>query len=113
MTTTAARATARDLGASRKAYASRLEEATGFTIRWGYDQREGAWVFYLIDPYGDVEGDPWHSWADLVHDTQDAVDEYELDLCEGELWNHPGNWPDGPWLAACTEFTGSDADPGL
>ena len=77
MTITATRANARDLNQARKAYANRLEEATGFTIRWNFDQREGAWAFYLIDPYGDVEGDPWHSWADLVHNTQDAVDEYE------------------------------------
>ena len=50
MTTTATRASARDLNQARKAYASRLEEATGFTIRWNYDQREQAWAFYLIDP---------------------------------------------------------------
>jgi hypothetical protein len=77
MTTTATRASARDLGQARKAYANRLEEATGFTIRWNYDKQEQAWAFYLIDPCGDVEGDPWYCWADLVYDTQDAIDEYE------------------------------------
>jgi hypothetical protein len=41
MTITATRATSRDLGQARKAYANRLEEATGFTIRWNYDQRRG------------------------------------------------------------------------
>ena len=98
MTITATRATARDLGASRKAYASRLEEATGFTIRWNYDQQEQAWAFYLIDPYGDVEGDSWFCWADLVADTQDAVDEYELAFaaCEPRFYDDH-----------------SDADPGL
>jgi len=98
MTTTATRASARDLGASRKAYAGRLEEATGFTIRWNYDQREQAWAFYLIDPYGDAEGDPWFCWADLVAETQDAVDEYEA------TWNEcePKEYDET-----------SDADPGL
>ena len=98
MAITATRATARDLGQARKTYASRLEEATGFNIRWNYDQREGAWAFYLIDPYGDVEGDPWYCWADLVADTQDAVDEYELAFaaCDPKLYDDH-----------------SDADPGL
>ena len=98
MATTAIRATSRDLNQARKAYSNRLEEGTGFTIRWGYDQREQAWAFYLIDPCGDVEGDPWHSWADLVHDTQDAVDEYEATWaeCEPRLYDET-----------------SDADPGL
>ena len=99
MTITATRAASRDLGQARKAYASRLEEAMGFTIRWCYDQQEQAWAFYLIDPYGDVEGDPWHCWADLVHDTQDAVDEYEATWAECD----PSEYLD----------TYSDADPGL
>ena len=98
MTITATRASARDLGASRKAYAGRLEEATGFTIRRNYDQREQAWAFYLIDPYGDAEGDPWFCWADLVAETQDAVDEYEATLYECE----PKEYDET-----------SDADPGL
>ena len=96
MTTTATRA--RDLGQTRKAYAGRLEEATGFTIRWNYDQREQAWAFYLIDPYGDVWGDPWYCWADLVAETQDAIDEYEATWaeCDPKLYDEI-----------------SDADPGL
>ena len=98
MTTTATRATSRDLSASRKAYASRLEEATGFAIRWGYDHQEQAWAFRLIDPYGDVDGDPWYCWEDLVADTQDAIDEYELAFaeCEPRFYDEI-----------------SDADPGL
>ena len=98
MTITATRATARNLGQARKAYASQLEEATGFTIRWDFDQREQAWAFYLIDPYGDVEGDPWFCWEDLVADTQDAIDEYELAFaaCDPKFYDEI-----------------SDADPGL
>lgn len=98
MTITATRATARDLGPARKAYANRVEEATGFIIRWGYDHTEQAWAFRLIDPYGDVMGDPFYCWADLVHDTQDAVDEYEA-----------------TWAACEPKFYDdhSDADPGL
>lgn len=99
MTITATRASARDLSASRKAYAARLEEATGFAIRWGYDHQEQAWAFRLIDPYGDVDGDPFYSWADLVDYTQDAVDEYEATWAECE----PKEYLD----------TYSDADPGL
>ena len=99
MTTTATRATSRDLGASRKAYADRLEEATGFCIRWGYDHQEQAWAFRLIDPYGDVDGDPFYCWADLVDYTQDAIDEYEATWAECE----PKEYLD----------TYSDADPGL
>jgi len=99
MTITATRASARDLGQTRKAYAGRLEEATGFTIRWNYDHQEQAWAFRLIDPYGDVWGDPWYCWADLVADTQDAVDEYEATWAECD----PKEYLD----------TYSDADPGL
>ena len=74
MTATTTRA--RDLAPARKAYANRLEEATGYTIVWQYCQHEGDWVFYLIDPYGDVEGDPWPTWEDLVADTEETVSEY-------------------------------------
>lgn len=96
MTATTTRA--RDLAPARKRYANRLEEATGFTISWQYDQREGAWAFYLIDPYGEVEGDPWFCWADLVDDTQEAIDEYEATwaACDPKLYDDY-----------------SDADPGL
>ena len=46
------------------AYASRLEDATGFTIEAGRKDGEPCW--WLVDPYGDREGDPWFIWADLV-----------------------------------------------
>ena len=74
MTATTTRA--RDLAPARKAYANRLEEATGYTIQHSYCQDEGDWVFYLVDPYGDVEGDPWPTWDDLVYDTEETVNEY-------------------------------------
>jgi len=76
MTITATRASARDLGQARKAYANRLEEATGFTIRWNYDKQEQAWAFYLLDPYGQ-ESYPFYCWDDLTDFCQDEVDEYE------------------------------------
>lgn len=97
MTATTTRATSRDLSASRKAYASRLEEATGYTIRWAYCPEEGDWVFYLVDPYGDVEGDPWPTWDDLVYDTEDTVNEY---------WKRA-------YLDHLVANSYSDADPGL
>lgn len=97
-----------DLPAAARAYSSRLEDATGYTVASQYDRREGAFLWYLVDGCGDIEGDGWATFADLMADTEEQVTdyEYELDLCEGKLY-------DGPWLAACTEFTGSDAGMGL
>jgi len=77
MTTTATRATARDLSPTRKAYAGRVEEATGWTIAWRYCTDEHQWAFYLLDPCGDQDGDPFYCWDDLVDYCQDAVDLYE------------------------------------
>lgn len=74
MTATTTRA--RDLSPARKAYANRLEEATGYSIKWAYCPHEGDWVFWLIDPCGDVEGDPWPTWDELVYDTEETVNEY-------------------------------------
>ena len=97
-----------DLPAPARAYSNRLEDATGYTVASQYDRREGAFLWYLVDGCGDIEGDGWATFADLMADTEEQVTdyEYELDLCEGKLY-------DGPWLAACTEFTGSDAGMGL
>jgi len=75
--TTATRATARDLAPARKAYANRVEEATGFSIAWRYCTEEQQWAFYLLDPCGDQDGDPFYCWHDLTDYCQDAVDEYE------------------------------------
>ena len=80
MTTTTRRAPARDLSPARKAYAGRLEEATGFTIAWQFDSYEQEWLFYLVDPYGDIHGDPFWDWDDLVDYTQDAINEYEATI---------------------------------
>lgn len=60
------------------AYAARLEEATGYTIRAGV--HEGMKCWWLVDPCGDVEGDPWFRWADLVSDTLDTVEDHEREL---------------------------------
>jgi len=69
--------TARDLSPARKAYAGRVEEATGWTIAWRYCTEEQQWAFYLLDPCGDQDGDPFYCWDDLTDYCQDAVDEYE------------------------------------
>jgi hypothetical protein len=98
-----------DLPAPARAYSNRLENATGYTVASQYDRREDAFLWYLVDSCGDIEGDGWATFADLKADTEEQVTdyEYELDLCEGKLY-------DGHWLAACSEFDGiSDADGGL
>jgi len=69
--------TTRDLSPARKAYDSSLEEATGFSIAWRYCTDEHQWAFYLLDPCGDQDGDPFYCWDDLTDYCQDAVDEYE------------------------------------
>jgi hypothetical protein len=98
-----------NLPAPARAYSNRLENATGYTVASQYDRREDAFLWYLVDCCGDIEGDGWQTFADLVSDTEEQVTdyEYELDLCEGKLY-------EGHWLAACSEFDGiSDADGGL
>ena len=54
-------------------YSAQLEEATNFCIELDYDQEEGEFLFYLVDPCGDRDGDPWTSFDDLVFDTEDAL----------------------------------------
>lgn len=85
-----------DLPAAARAYSSRLEDATGYTVASQYNTREDAFLWYLVDTCGDIEGDGWATFADLVSDTEEHVENYEheLDLCQGKLY-------DGPWLAAC------------
>jgi hypothetical protein len=97
-----------DLPAPARAYSSRLEDATGYTVASQYDRTEGAFLWYLVDGCGDIEGDGWQTFADLMADTEEQVTdyEYELDLCEGKIY-------DRPWITACAEFIGSDADGGL
>jgi len=98
-----------DLPAAARAYSERLENATGHTVASQYDKSEGAFLWYLVDGCGDIEGDGWQTFGELMADTLEHVTdyEYELDLCEGKLY-------EGHWLAACSEFDGiSDADGGL
>ena len=54
-------------------YSSELEEATNFCIELDYDQEEEEFLFYLIDPCGDREGDPWYSFEGLKFDTEHAL----------------------------------------
>ena len=61
-----------------KAYASRLEDVTGFTIEAGRKDGEPCW--WLVDPSGDRYGDPWFVWADLVFDTLGTVENQEQGL---------------------------------
>lgn len=98
-----------DLPAAARAYSGRLEDATGYTVASQYDRSEGAFLWYLVDGCGDIEGDGWPTFADLVSDTEEQVTDYEheLDLCEGKVY-------DRHWAATWAEFdTTSDADPGL
>ena len=60
------------------AYAARLEEATGYTIETGSQYGYPCW--WLVDPCGDREGDPWCCWPDLVSDTLDTVRDQERQL---------------------------------
>ena len=57
------------------AYRVRLMEATSFDIEKALDD-EGAHVYYLVDPCGDREGEPWYTFEDLILDTEDVVDRY-------------------------------------
>jgi hypothetical protein len=61
-----------------EAYASRLEEATGYSIEAG--RQGGGPCWWLVDPSGDREGDPWFNWADLVADTLDTVEDQDREL---------------------------------
>ncbi len=54
-------------------YADKLEEATNFSITLGYDKDEEEYQIFLIDPYGDAEGDPWTDWNDFVFDTEPVI----------------------------------------
>ena len=54
------------------AYSRLLEDCTGHTVRVATDL-EGDHCYELVDPCGDVCGDPWYRWDDLVYDTEDAI----------------------------------------
>lgn len=103
MTITATRATARDLGRARKAYANQVEEATGYSIAWEFCPLMAAWVFWLVDPCGDRPDGPFTDWGDLVDFCQDAIDEYEELYASIEPKFYEG----------CNSDDYSDADPGL
>jgi hypothetical protein len=85
-----------DLPAPARKYSSRLEDATGYTVASQYDRTEGAFLWYLVDGCGDIEGDGWQTFADLMADTIDTVERYEEELsaCEGKLY-------DDAWATAC------------
>jgi len=98
-----------DLPAAAHAYSNRLENATGHTVASQYDRSEGAFLWYLVDGCGDIEGDGWATFADLMGDTLEHVTDYEheLDLCDGKIY-------EDAWAATWAEFdTTSDADEGL
>jgi len=98
-----------DLPAPARAYSNRLEDATGYTVASQYHKGEGVFLWYLVDGCGDIEGDGWQTFADLMADTEEQVTDYEheLDLCEGKLYKDA-------WAATWAEFdTISDADGGL
>lgn len=93
-----------DLPAPARAYSNRLEDATGYTVASRYDRSEGAFLWYLVDGCGDIEGDGWAAFADLMADTEEQVTVYEEELSAC----------DDAWAATWAEFdTTSDADGGL
>jgi hypothetical protein len=54
-------------------YSGLLEDCTGYHVNQGTDS-EGELCYWLIDAYGDVVGDPWYEWADVIHETVDAIE---------------------------------------
>jgi len=98
-----------DLPAAARAYSGRLEDATGYTVASQYDRSEGAFLWYLVDRCGDIEGDGWPTLADLMADTIDTVERYEEELsaCDGKIY-------DDACVAGWAEIdTTSDANGGL
>jgi len=57
-------------------FRQRLEAATGWNIT-AVNTEDGP-AFYLNDPYGDTDGDPWHEFQDLQLFTEPEVIEHEL-----------------------------------
>lgn len=43
-----------------------LEDTTGYSLTKGYDKEEGEYFYRLIDQYGDIDGDPFYEFDDLV-----------------------------------------------
>lgn len=43
-----------------------LEDCTGYTITKGYDGYEDCYYYNLIDVYGDVDGDPFYDFDDVL-----------------------------------------------
>ena len=60
-----------------KAYSNRLCHATNYWVKLTLDD-EDCPQFWLMDPCGDPDGDPWDSFSDLMLDTEDQVKSYEL-----------------------------------
>ncbi len=63
-------------------YSSLLEDCTGYNVRQGTDS-EGELCYWLIDAYGDIEGDPWYEWDDVIIETVDAI-ESQLNTIHGD-----------------------------
>ena len=51
-----------------------LEDCTGYTVDADTDA-DGDPAFYLVDPYGDRDPDPWDDLADLVDHVGWRIDE--------------------------------------
>lgn len=52
-------------------YSGTLEETTGWSV--SHKRIDGEDAFFLVDPYGDHDGDPWYDLTDLVSETSDRV----------------------------------------
>lgn len=43
-----------------------VENCTGYTITKGYDGDEDCYYYNLVDQYGDVDGDPFYDFDDVL-----------------------------------------------
>lgn len=58
-----------------------VEEATGYTITKGFDSDEDCYYYNLIDQYGDVDGDPFYDFDDVldyVEHNDQVADELQM-----------------------------------
>jgi hypothetical protein len=58
-----------------------VEEATGYTITKDFDSDEDCYYYNLIDQYGDVDGDPFYDFDDVldyVENNDQVADELQM-----------------------------------
>ena len=67
------RAQANDNTITAKEWSCLLEETTGWTIETATDSMDGDTCYYLRDPYGDRDGDPFYELDDAIDFTMREV----------------------------------------